>query len=152
MYKTVIVGPQLLHSEENITSLSSTSDNLHPPHPSVFDNIFTKKKQGVAFPRAGQPGLPPSPTAACRPFRHPGWWPHAGQVWTVAALLPVQKHLEMVFLFMISPAKICTRWNLHDHYQPRLPLSKTGVTQCARNNDVTKRSCSPFKKVKCRKI
>ena len=45
MYKTVIVGPQLLHSEENITSLSSTSDNLHPPHPSVFDNIFTKKNK-----------------------------------------------------------------------------------------------------------
>ena len=50
---------------------------------------------------------------------------------------------------MISPAKISTRWNLHDHYQPWLQLPKTGVTQCARNNDVTKRSCSPFKKVKC---
>ena len=111
-----------------------------------------KKKHGAAFPRAGQPGLPPSPTAACRPFRQPGWWPHTCQVWTLAALLPVQKHLEMAFLCMISPAKISTRWNLHDHYQPRLPLSKTGITQCAGNNDVTKRSCSPFKNVKCTKI
>ena len=57
MYKTVIVGPQLLHSEENITSLSSTSDNLHPPHPSVFDNILTKK------------------TRCCLPTRLPAWSP-----------------------------------------------------------------------------
>ena len=139
MSQTVFVGPQLLHSEEN-----NINANLSILIITVLDNIVTKK-QGAALPCPCQPGLSPPPTTARRPLWHPSWRPHFGQVAHWLLDLIISKCI-VVLIIWTSQHKP-SQYQLHDHHQPRFPLSKTGLTQCAGNNNVTKRSCPPLKKV-----
>ena len=139
MSQTVFVGPQLLHSEEN-----NINANLSILIITFLDNIVTK-------------------TRCCPPMPLPAWSltfhnfntstsqapKLTTSLWSGSRETPGLNHFEMhssIDNLNISTQAI-SKYQLHDHAQPRLPLSKTGLTQCAGNNDVTKRSCSPLKKV-----